>query len=360
MNISSRQSIRLVVEKIFPRDPEVRAKALNALDRQPAPLLQFAGHAAGAVTWGYIEQFAKSFNEYAALAQAAVVVICFALAPPHAALYALGAVLVALSFRDAFTHQKNPLSEAQYYLDSAGDAAAAGVFVIVSQGLAAVALPSMALPAQVMYRGLLVSMPLIATLRLVLRPKGDGCAHPSPDSRPPSSNARAIYRKTRWLNFLWLVTFYGVVAHSVTDVPHYFPDFLRGFLPVVTFGVWKASQVDDLCRRDNLVTLFTNIKAKALRRMRGKVAVGVARDNVNYSTFMFFQGLLFGLMALALLGAVEPFLFGEPLMQSVWQAAGALLAFMACALSWKHVKASNRAAARALLQEARREEANAN
>jgi hypothetical protein len=350
-----RHLICLLAEKISPRDPEVRAKALKALAQQKVPPMQLAGHAIGAMTWGYIEQFSKSFNEYAALAQAAVVVICFAFAPPQAALYALGTVLVALSFRDAFTHQKNRLPETQYYLDSAGDAAAAGVFVIASQGLAAVALPSIALPAQVMYRGLLVSMPLIATLRLVLRPKpsgessGDGRAQRSP-------TARAIYRKTRWLNVLWLMTFYGVVAHSVTDVPDYFPDFLRGFLPVVTFGVWTASQVDDLCRRDNLVTLFTCIKAKTLRRMRGKVAVGMPRDSVNYSSFMFFQVLLFGLMALALLGAVEPFLFGEPLMQSIWQAAGAILAFMSALLSWKHVKASNRAAARALLQEARREE----
>jgi hypothetical protein len=356
MNNFAIHSIRIVAEKISPRDPQVRAKALKALDRQEAAPLQFAGHAAGAVAWGYLEQLAQSFNQHAAVAQALVVVVCFAFAPPRAGLYALGAVLIALAFRDAFTHQKELLAEDKYYLDSAGDAAAAGVFVITSQGLAAVALPSMALPAQVLYRGLLVAMPLIATLQLVLRKKGDGCAHPPPDSRQPL-NARAIYRKTRWLNFLWLVTVYGVVAHSVTDVPDYFPDFLRGFLPVVTFGVWMASQVDDLCRRDNLVTLFTNIKAKTLRRMRGKIAVGMPRDSVNYSTFMFFQVLLFGLMALALLAAVEPFLLGEPLMQSIWQAAGAILAFMACVLSWKHVKASNRAAARALLIEARREEA---
>ena len=349
-----KESIRLVVDKVYPRDPQLRAKALKALDQQKTPPMQFAGHAAGALTWGYIEQFAKSFNEYAALAQAVVVVVCFAFAPPQAALYALGAVLIALSFRDAFTHQKGALSEAQYYLDSAGDAVAAGVFMIASQGLAVVALPSMALPAQMMYRGLLVSMPLIATLRLVLRPKpeGDGSAHPSPEQP-----AKKLYLKTRWLNFLWLVTVYGVVMQNVTDKPHYFPDFLRGFLPVVTFAVWKASQVDDLCRRDNLLTIFSSIKGKALRRMRGSVAVGGSPGSVNYSTFMFFQVLLFSLIGLELFTAVESFLLGEPLMQSIWRAAGAILAFMGTLLAWKHVKASNRAAARALLQEAKREEA---
>ena len=129
---------------------------------------------------------------------------------------------------------------------------------------------------------------------------------------------------------------------------------------MTSFMAWKASQVDDLCRRDNLLTLFTSLRAKALRRMRGNIVVGPAKQQgVNYSTFNFFQVLLFGVIALTLYAAVEPFLFGEPVMQSIWHAAGAVLAFVVCALSWKHVKASNRAAARALLREAKREEAQA-
>ena len=264
-------------------------------------------------------------------------------------------MLIALSFRDGFTHQDEALPETQYYLDSAGDAAAAGLFVIASQGLAVAALPSMVLPAQVMYRGLLVCMPLVATLRMVFRPTPPpgGLGGPRQTGIP----AKKIYQTTRWLNFLWLVTVYGLVLQNVTDIPGYFPDFLRGFLPVVSFGLWKASQVDDLCRRDNLVTLFTSIQAKTLRQMRGNVAAGLRQTtDVNYSTFKFFQVVLFGLIALELYTAVEPFLFGQPLMQSIWHAAGAVLAFMAALLSWKHVKAANRAAARALLEEAKKEE----
>jgi hypothetical protein len=351
------ETVRAIVETIHPRDPQLRAKSLKALEQQDTGPLQFAAHAAGAVAWGYSEKFAESFNRYASFAQAVVVVVSFAFAPPQAGLYVLGAMLIALSFRDAFTHHDQALPETRYYLDSAGDAAAAGLFVIASQGLAVVALPSMALPAQVMYRGLLVSMPLIATLRMVLRPRP---APVDPDRSPQQSGipARKIYRKTRWLNFLWLLTVYGVVVQNVTDKHGYFPDFLRGALPIASLFAWKASQVDDLCRRDNLVTLFTSIKAKTLRRMRGNLAAGVKQTtHVNYSTFRFFQLVLSGVVGLSLYTAVEPFLLGEPLIQSTWRAAGAVLAFMAALLTWKHVKAANRAAARALLEEAKKAEA---
>ncbi|HEY2383280.1 MAG TPA: hypothetical protein VGK48_19055 [Terriglobia bacterium] len=345
----------MVVDRVHPRDPQLRAKSLGALKKQDTTALQFAAHAADTLASSYLKKFAPSFNHYAALAQAAVTVICFAFAPPQAGLYALGAALIALSFRDAFTHQEEALPETQYFLDSAADAATAGLFVIASQGLAVVALRSLVLPVQVLYRGLLVAMPLIATLRMVLRPKPAPARTGEPEQEKIS--AQKLYRKTRWLNFLWLVTVDGLVVQNVTDKHGYFPDFLRGFLPLFCFGTWKLSQVDDLCCRDNLLTLFTSLKAKTLRRMRGNVAAGPdAPTNANYSTFKLFQLGFFGVMVLSLLPAVEPFLFGEPLMQSIWKATGSVLAFTVALAAWPRVKAANRAAARALLAEARKEE----
>ena len=67
---------------------------------------------------------------------------------------------------------------------------------------------------------------------------------------------------------------------------------------------------------------------------------------------------MFGVIALMLYAAAEPFLFGEALLQSSWKAAGVVLAFVVV-LSWKHVKISNLSAAQALVREARKEEKNA-
>ena len=51
-------------------------------------------------------------------------------------------------------------------------------------------------------------------------------------------------------------------------------------------------------------------------------------------------------------GAIQPLLLGQPLTQSLWHAIGGILAFAASAISWKYVKAANRAAVRAIVREA--------
>ena len=56
------ETVRVIVEKIHPRDPQLRAKSLIALEQQDTAPLQFAAHAADAVAWGYGEKFAVSFN----------------------------------------------------------------------------------------------------------------------------------------------------------------------------------------------------------------------------------------------------------------------------------------------------------
>src|SRR5260370_926 len=58
------ETVRVIVEKIHPRDPQLRAKSLIALEQQDTAPLQFAVHAADAVAWGYREKFAASFNRY--------------------------------------------------------------------------------------------------------------------------------------------------------------------------------------------------------------------------------------------------------------------------------------------------------
>jgi len=351
---NAEQSIPSVTGKVVPPDMQREVRELLNQRRRQRSRWHSIADAASVAAWSYRVKFVAAFNGYASIAQAAVVVVSFLFAPLNAGLLALVLILVALAFRDAYTHRKNVAPLARYYLDSAGDAAAAGVFLLASQGLAVITVRSMALPAEVLYRGLLVCLLLIAVVRMVLRPKPQ---EPDPSFDGLRLSAKQIYRRMRTLNALWLMTFCGVVAHDVTDKPNHWPDFLRGVLPMITFGVWIATQADDLCRRDNLLTLFTNIKERALRQMASRLPKGMNRTDVNYSSFIALQILMFGLMALALFGAVEPFLLGEPIGYSVWHAIGGVLAFAASALSWQYVKAANRAAVQAILKEAELEKA---
>jgi len=344
--------IASIPEKLVPPDRQQQVREL--LQQRKRSGLRAFTQATSVVTWAYGANFAAAFNHYASSAQALVLVVSFAFAPHTAGLFALFSVLVALAFRDMYTHRKNVSPEAQYYLVTAGDAAVAGVFLLVSQGLAVIAAPSMALPAQALYRGLIVALPLISIIRMVLRPKPEELDGPQPLSDSPQIPAKKLYRTMRTLNFLWLMTFYGVILQGVTDKHNYLPDKLRGFLPLFTLNLWIAMQADDLCRRDNLVTLLTNLKERALRQMASRLPQGVKKTEVNYSSFIALQVFMFGLMVLQLFGSIEPFLLGQPLMQSIWHAIGGILAFAASVLSWKYVKAANRAAVRALIREADR------
>src|SRR5438067_18271 len=55
MNIVLKDSVRLAIERVFPRDPELRIKGLNDL-KPKASVLETIRHAVGAVLWGYGEQ----------------------------------------------------------------------------------------------------------------------------------------------------------------------------------------------------------------------------------------------------------------------------------------------------------------
>jgi hypothetical protein len=87
--------------------------------------------------------------------------------------------------------------------------------------------------------------------------------------------------------------------------------------------------------------------------MASRLPKGIDKSDVNYSTFIVLQGVMFVLMALCLFSAVEPFLEGKPLGESIWHAVGTILSFGASAVTWTYVKAANRAAALAILREAR-------
>ena len=159
--------------------------------------------------------------------QTVLIILCFGTAPvPWALAVPLAAVLVALAFRAAYTHhdlsdprQIQPM--AQYYKDSALDAVVAGVFMLASQGLTVLISPSIALPAAILYRGAVVSLPLTGVLRMAFRSK------PNPSNNgfeTQGATAEEIYRRVWRLNVLWLMTFYGLIILNVSDKPDSLPD----------------------------------------------------------------------------------------------------------------------------------------
>jgi hypothetical protein len=297
----------------------------------------------------YRAQAVEAFNKWAFIGAGLLVIFCFgAAAGPSAAALLVGLVLLALVARDGYLHRKKLRNDAspmvQYGLDSAGDAMTAGFSALVAQWLLLEFSPPAAMPVALLWRGAVICLPMIFVLKMMFRVKPD----PKKPFHGKEVDPEKIYRKVWLLTILWWATFCGVCLSNVTDVPDYWPDALRGFLPVISFGVWIAIQQDSLGRFNRIRSLFTDVKKVELARKLANLAKGLRPGEPFYIGYIVIQIFMFVMIALSLADAVLPWLTGHSPQASLIQAVGAMLSGGASLLSWKYVQEAHRAAAQAL------------
>jgi len=275
--------------------------------------------------------------------QAALVIFCFAASPqPGATGLVLGAVLLALTARNAYTYLSAPAN----LLDSFGDAVTAGVFVLAAQMLALRVSPSMALPASVLYRNGVVCFALISILHVFLRPKPE--SGPKGPFEGSGISAVEIYKRTRRLTFLWIATFSGGILMYVSDVQGSTLDFLRGCMPMVNVFIWIAIQRSPLSERD--YRMLTDPNKDKLRRMKDTLPQGLKHDEPLYWWHLGLEALIFVLAIVFLAGDLWPWLSGA-VPEGFMRPTVRLIGFATTVLTWQHVKHANRAAADALQEE---------
>ena len=301
--------LRVIVGKILPR--AVRRDYKGALNERYQSVSQFVPESAATVAAGYRIQAVGAFNKTAFVAEIGAVVFCFAAASLSLPLFiVLGAILGALILRDAYTHpaqgsaveppaddgaaadaEQEQRPGPQYYLDSAGDAATAAVFLLASQALMLKVSPSLAVPSSVLFRGAFVCLPLLSTLRMVLRPR--------PDKRMPfegsNMSAEAIYKRTLRLNILWMTACYGTIVTNPRAMPASIPghDFLLVSIPLVTFFMWIRLQQDASSSDSPIETVFGDWKKKQMARKRETLMSGVDKRDPLYLGYTGLQALFF-------------------------------------------------------------------
>jgi hypothetical protein len=294
----------------------------------------------------YRNQARAGFNRYAFIAEMVLTIFCFgASSLPMAQAILLGAVFCALAYRNAYTHHDlkfkcNPT--ARYYLDSAADAAVAGLFLLAAEGLMLYTAPELALPRPAFYRGALVCLPLIAIMRAALRPK--------PDPRLPFSSkmpAEKIYKKIWRLNLMWMGTFNAIVMLNMSDRRNSPADFLRGLLPPLTMMVWIQLQRNAL-HRTKFITLGRYLYDRKDRRMASGLAGGLRRGDPLYGWYIALEGLIFLQIAVSMATVLWPLLRGGATDAAAALPAAAILGLAAALMSWPYVKRSNREAAACL------------
>ena len=359
--------LRFLVEKILPR--ALQRDYPGALNESYRSWPQFVPESLAVIANGYRIQAIGAFNKTAFVAEIGALVFCFAAASLALPLWiVVGTVLAALTLRDAYTHSGQGSARvlpedftgagdegqkrgpaAQYYLDSAGDAATAAVFLLASQALMWTVSPSLALPGTPLFHGAFVCLPLLAALRMVLRPMSGGKA----PFKGSNMSAAEIHKMTWRLNFLWMTACFGTIVTNPGAMPASIPghDLLLVFIPMATFIMWVRLQQDAFTRDSRIETVWGDWKEKELARKRENLLKGVDKQDPLYRGYIGLQALFFLLLGMPLAAGLWPWLAGRYADVDFFRLGFNLGAFGTLMLSWNYVKNSNEAAARALQKE---------
>ena len=347
--------LRFIVEKILPR--ALQQDYARGLNERHTSFWKFVPESAATVAAGYAIQAVDAFNKTAFVVEIGIVIFCFAAASlPLPLFIVLGAVLGALTLRDAYTHphrgsdvREKQRPGSQYYVDMAGDAVTAAVFLFASQALMLEVSPSLAVPGRAFLRGALVCLPLLSICRMLLRPRPD----PTTRSKGSNMSAEAIYKMTWRLNILWMTACFFTLLASPDAIPALIPgrDFLIGFIPPVTFGLWIRLPYDVLSHGDRIEGTFGDHKKKEKARKKESLMKGVDKSNPLYPAYAVMEALFFLLLAIPVAIALWQWLSGRQTEMDFLRLASHAVVFGTLVLSWKYVKNSNRTAALALQEE---------
>jgi len=367
--------LRWMMYKVLPL--EFRKETVIAMGRSRLRQAQVPRHAATTVALEYWSQIRAGFNKYAFLAENALVLFCLAAAArgaslsdgatpvsPLAVFIALGAVLCVLTLRDARAYFKgrsgfkrahgdrNLTPANQYWLDSLTDAVTATVALFMADALATRISQDWVFPAPALLRSALILLPLIPTLRMMCRPK--------PDFKTPFAeseiSSKEIFRRVCQLNILWMACFEGLIVQNVSDAPGSWIDKMRGFAPLITFGMWIIVQRNSLSRRTRVQSAKTDPAVQDLIQMKERLAQGLKLGEPLYWVCVTLELLLFAEMGFALLERVLPWLTSVTPADGFFPVVSAAVAFSVLVLTWQYVKDMNRGAAKAIQAEISRRE----
>src|SRR5215831_15885446 len=326
-----------VVEGLLPR--AVPKSYLQRLREYRGPAWTFFAKVGRLLGCSYRAQMFNAFDKYVFTASMALIVYCYGwVANSKAQALFVVAGLLALTLRDAWAHHDpsdalEPLAERRYCIDSAKDAAVVRISVLASQALLLETSPEIALPQAALCRATAVFVPLIGIARMALRPK--------PTAQFPvrmrNLSAETLYRRTWFLNGLWIAALAGVCAMSSTGLANNPWDFLRGGLILPSYSVLFAIQRRTLLQRTLVVTIFTNVRKLVLGDRKRRVAAGLKKGELGWRWYVAMHIVVFAQLLLAVIGQLSPWLSGEA--PGFTRPAVALIGVAATVLSWRHVMA---------------------
>jgi hypothetical protein len=201
-----------------------------------------------------------------------------------------------------------------------------------------------------LFRGIALGLPVLAAMRMAMRPRAQWHV----PFQGSNLTAEQIYKRTWWMNVLWIVAFQGIILGNSDFLPKWLPlyDFFQTFIPMKIFVIWFRVQQNPLIRRDHIETVLgMHWKKKEQARQREVLMKGLNKGEPLYAWYVGLQVLLFAYLAIPLARSLWPWLSGDAANRDVYGVLFKVVIWVTLAWSWNYLKDANRAAADAVQQD---------
>lgn len=306
----------------------------------------------------YRNQTVASWHLSVRVAEAAAVVFCYSAAAAPGYVVAIAAItMTALTVRDAYLYHKvgffdeksflPSYSSSRFYLDSAMDAVLTAILLLGSQVFIMQTAPSMAVAPGFLFKAGFLCVPLLAALRMALRPNP---AAKTPFNGPDLS-INAVCRWTWALNICWITAAGVTVMTGLKAIPEVLP-FQRNGYAIIGFMAFAQlmRMGQNALLRDNRVRTIKDSTCDFVRAQQ-MLPQPLAKTDPRYPVYVSLQAFAFLLVLAPLATGLWLWLAGRTGGVNLFSVAVNLSVFLGLLMSWNFVKTTNLAASRRLQEE---------
>lgn len=288
-----------------------------------------------------IVQAVEAFNPWRLVGDLCCLYIAFCTAPALPLTIILAVAVTVLIWRDAYTDP--PESSGA---EAVTDAIVLGIFIVASQTVLMLALPSMMMSAGLGI-GLSIGMAMVSGWRFAFRMKD-----------PPRGPVLDAYRSVWRTNVLWMIGFAGLCIANTWIVAATWVgrDFLYVFTPLFFFFLdyrMQSNAIGAMVRKDEPLSIRTDPNEQELGAKQNSLLRGQPKTGPELPASKWFEPLFQIVLALPICSAVVSVLVGRIPPENVdWmQLAANTAALVTLSILWIEVKKINAQVALAIQKE---------
>jgi hypothetical protein len=144
----------------------------------------------------------------------------------------------------------------------------------------------------------------------------------------------------------------ATVTLGASDIPYYIPDYLRGFVPLMTLAIFVSVHRDGLERMNYMQSLAVSVEEKALASYGRFLPRALRPGEAFYRAAKVLKFFIFAGLALEVEATIRPWLRGSS--NDFFFMAGNIIGLIVCILTFRYVWKANQVTAEAVHDERQR------